>query len=65
MEKSSAINIDVVLERYDSSKAKFFSDPSKFRSLRTKYDPKIDERILNVYQLGSRVYGTATEKSDW
>lgn len=29
------------------------------------YDPEFLERLLNVYQLGSRVYGTATEKSDW
>jgi nucleoside-diphosphate-sugar epimerase len=29
------------------------------------WDPKIDDRILNVYQLGSRVYGTAHADSDW
>jgi len=26
---------------------------------------QLQERILNLYQIGSRVYGTATEDSDW
>lgn len=30
-----------------------------------KYDPKILERIVNVYQWGSRVYGTNSPTSDW
>jgi predicted nucleotidyltransferase len=29
------------------------------------YDPNIKERILNVYQWGSRVYGTENHDSDW
>lgn len=33
--------------------------------LRAKFDPAIDARLLNLYQLGSRVYGTANEQSDW
>ena len=33
--------------------------------LREKYDPEIFDRAVNIYQLGSRVYGTATETSDW
>ncbi len=30
-----------------------------------KYDPDVEERILNVYQWGSRVYGTDNVDSDW
>ncbi len=71
MESPLVVNLELILER-----------------LRTNYDPEIDQRLLNVYQLGacppkakslpvcsnalfsvdakgSRVYGTATEKSDW
>ena len=30
-----------------------------------KYDSEIDKRILNIYQFGSRVYGTSNKNSDY
>jgi predicted nucleotidyltransferase len=30
-----------------------------------EYDGNIEERWLSIYQWGSRVYGTNTERSDW
>lgn len=33
--------------------------------MKSKIDNKIDERILNIYQFGSRVYGTTSKNSDY
>ena len=36
-----------------------------FEILKDHYDPLIQEKLLCLYQWGSRVYGTNNEKSDW
>jgi hypothetical protein len=35
------------------------------RRVEASYDPAFGERVLNIYMLGSRVYGTAKPDSDW
>jgi predicted nucleotidyltransferase len=33
--------------------------------LKTKYNPDIEDKLLLIWLGGSRLYGTASEESDW